>query len=293
MPWQVSIFLNILLSSSRAIQNRRIGLHKIDVSAYALAASFVCVFLTGLIYSLISWSSVDNNAALNAWPYLVFGGTLFACINLMVLKLYRYVLASVAIFMSIINTLSVVIFAYFFSSETLGSKQLIGIGFLATAIILIGYVSKKNSKGKSKNLIISVLLVLGTALLFGPAIVNEKYLIDRIGLETYVLYGWGLQAIVSIILALVVTKGNIKLNKYTPKMHIDVWIYAVLLGFSGLFFVLSLRNSGSASLVAASSTAVVAVTIMLAYFILNERSYLFAKLVGLTLSFIGLFLLFT
>ena len=76
-------------------------------------------------------------------------------------------------------------------------------------------------------------------------------------------------------------------------MHANVWAYAILLALSGLTYVISLNGSGSASLTIVISVANVALTALLAYIILKERTHLFAKVLGIVLTSIGLFLLFT
>lgn len=294
MPWQVSALLYILFSSTRAIQNRRIGLYKTDLTAYALAASFVCVFTGGLLYALFSWSSVDHEAARNAWPFLVVGGSLFGCINVLIIKTYRFLPASLAIFMGILNTISVILFAYIFTEETLSVRQWIGATILLTAIILVAMINKRNRATKyQKSIVIGIILTVLTAFLFGPALLNEKYLINRLGLETYVVYGWGLQAISAFILAYFIHKNTKMKGRITTKMHVDVWVYGLLLILAGLMFVLSLQNSGSASLTAIISVANVVLTAVLAYIFLKERSYLLAKSVGIILTGAGLYLLFS
>lgn len=294
MPWQFSAFLYILFSSTRSIQNRRIGLFTRDVTAYALVASFVCVFLGGLIYSLMSWSSVNHEAARSAWPYLIIGGCMFAVINVLVIKTYRYLPASFAVFMSILNVISVIIFAYLFTNETLSLKQWMGAATLLSAIVLIAIINNRNgSKNYHKHIVIGITLTVVTGIIFGPAMLNEKYLIDRMGLETYVVYGWGLQAIPAFVLGYFLSRKIDESKKISFKMHVNIWIYAILLALSGLTYVISLNGSGSASLTIVISVANVALTALLAYVILKERTHLFVKLLGIFLTSIGLFLLFT
>ena len=122
---------------------------------------------------------------------------------------------------------------------------------------------------------------------------NEKYLIDRIGLETYALYGWGMQATSAFFLAFVLRDKSKKKKPVTSQMHRDVWIYSVILAMAGLSFVTTLKNSDSSSLTSVSATAKVAFTVVVAYFVLHEKQFVKLKFLGLGLSAIGLFLLFT
>lgn len=293
MPWQISICIYIIVSSYKSIQTRKLGINNNDLTIYALVASFICVSFVGLIYGLFSWDTVNHSLVMSYWKNLFAGGVLFSLINLFSIRLFKYVPASVAEFMLLLNTLSILYFARIFLDELLTIKQLFGASILLFVIILIGYTaSKKKKKSSNRQIMLGVLLAAAVAILLGPAIANEKFLIDNIGMETYVVYGWGLQAIASFILAFILRR------KYSPKHnlsvsdHINVWLYASLLAFSGIMFVLSLRNSNSASLPALTSTAKVTGTVIMAYILLKERDSLLIKIFGILLTSVGLILLF-
>ena len=151
-------------------------------------------------------------------------------------------------------------------------------------------MQKSNHKTK-KNITLGLGVALFTALLFGQAIMNEKYLISRIGFNTYVLYGWGFQALSAYIVAFTLKDRKKIKEKLSRRIHINVWIVGILLGMSGFAYVTSLSKSGSASTMALSGTAVIGVTMFLAYFVLNEKEHLRPKIAGLILSAVGLSLL--
>ncbi|MBP6962739.1 EamA family transporter [Candidatus Saccharibacteria bacterium] len=290
MPWQIIILLFVLISSNRAIQVRRIGLLKKDVSLYALVVSFTCILIVGVFTALMNWNKIEHTKAMDAWPYLLVGGLLFAILNVIILKLYRYIPASIMTFTTLLNTLSVLFFATMLGGETLTPKQIFGALILFVSVLIVGLFAKSNQK-TNKNVTIGLGVALFTALLFGPAIMNEKYLISRIGFNTYVLYGWGFQALTAYIVAFALKDRKKIKEKLSRRIHINVWIVGVLLGMSGFAYVTSLSKSGSASTMALSGTAVIGVTVFLAYFILNEKEHLRPKIAGLVLSAVGLSLL--
>ena len=296
MPWQLTAALYVFFTSLRSIQNRIIGKNSIDLTLHALAISFVCVLIVGLGVAVNSWSLVNHQAALDNALRLVGGGTVFALLNYVTIKLFRYVPASVAVFISLFNTLSVLLVASIFTGENLSTRQWLGAAILFATIILIAMrVRMKNKKKNDKNIALGVGLALLGAVLFGPAIVNEKILIDSIGLETYVLYGWGLQAIMSFALVWVLQRRMKTVSYFTlpRKIKRDLFVYGGLLGLAGLSFVSTLNNSGSASISAISGTANVATTVFLAYFLLKERDHFMLKLCGIILAAAGLLLIFT
>ena len=290
MPWQVTIIFFVLLSSTRAIQNRRIGLFKKDLSLYALVASFTCILIVGISSALMNWNKIDHSKALDAWPYLLIGGILFASLNVIIFKLYRYIPASIMTFTTLLNTMSVLLFATIVGGESLSTKQVYGAITLFMSVIIVGLFTKSSNKTK-KNLTLGLSIALVAALMFGPAIMNEKYLINRIGFNTYVLYGWGFQTLIAYLVAFVLKNRKKAKEKLSRKVHVSVWTGGALLGMSGFAYVSSLNKSGSASTVALSGTAVIGVTVFLAFFVLKEKEHLWPKIVGLLLSAIGLSLL--
>ena len=94
-----------------------------------------------------------------------------------------------------------------FRGESLTDKQYLGTLLLFLAVILVGLaVRNRSKKTDKKRIVLGLVVSLFAASLFGPAILNEKYLINRFGLETYLLYGWGLQATSAFILAALLRK---------------------------------------------------------------------------------------
>jgi len=290
MSWQITTLIFILTTSARAIQIRRIGLFKKDVSVYLLVASFTCILFVGLVTSLLNWNNVDHLAAFKAWPFILVGGLMFASVNIVVYKLYRYIPASIMAFTTLLNTLSVVLFATLAGGESLSSRQLYGAFLLFISVITGGLLTNK-SKKSNNNIGLAIGIIVIVALLFGPAIMNEKYLISRIGFNTYLFYGWGLQALSAFLLAIIFKNRSVNKQKLSKHIHFNVWISGALLGLGGLAFVTSLSHSGSASTLVLSSTATIGLTVFIAYFVLKEKDHLLAKIFGLILSVFGLLLL--
>jgi drug/metabolite transporter (DMT)-like permease len=292
MPWQVTTILYVLLASARAIQNRRVGLYDRDVSLYVLISSFTCIFIVGLVVALFNWNEIDHNAAIESLPFLVIGGIMFAGLNVMILKLYRFVPASIMAFTVLLNTLSVVLFATIAGGEVLTVRQILGALVLFTSVAVVGLLTKRK-KNSSNKVLLGVGAAILTAFLLGPAILNEKYLIQTIGLSTYVFYGWGLQAFFAFLIAYIFRARNSDKQKITVKMHKNVWLVGALLGLAGFSYVTSIEKSGTVAPIALSGTAVVGMTVFIAYFVLKEKDHLLAKIAGLFLSGVGLVLLFS
>lgn len=289
MPWQLSIVLHSFLSAFRSIQNRRIGNYRRDLSLYALLVSFVCVSLTGAALAITDANPINHSEAWSARYYLLAGGMALAFVNYLTIKLFRMLPASIVVIMSLLNPLALVLAASLLLDETMSAYQWIGTIFLLSAVLLTQlFTVKKRKKHATVSLGLVVAIVI--AGLYGLGIVNEKYLLDRLELPTYLFYGWGMQFISVLVVCFLLRKKFHMANKI--KEHVDVWSYGFLLATSGFLFVISQVNSDSASLTAVSSSAKVVLTVVLAYILLKERSYLLLKIASLCLSVIGLFFLF-
>lgn len=292
MPWQLSILVHSLLSAGRSIQNRRIGKNSYDISLYALFVTFLMVSVLGLI---LGFTQEDPVVASDAWSarwYLVAAGTCFATLNFLSFKLFRLLPASVVAITSLLNPTAVVVVAAAFTAETLTTQQWIGSAVLLLAVMLVQlrHTNKKNSNGKL-SIGLSASIILLVALLFGIGIVTEKYLLDRIGLSTYLVFGWGGQ-FVSVSVLVFLLRKNFRLPD-TWKMHGIVFSSALFLSVGGFFFVKTQVSSDSASLTSVSSSVKVLLTVLLAFIFLKERDRMIQKFIALALSCAGLFLLFT
>ncbi len=293
MPWQVTALIYILFSSYRAIVNRRIGILKTDVSAYALAASFVAVAAVGIAFSLSNFSLIAADKAWELKHHFLLGGVLFAAVNIMQIKLYRFLPASVGVFLSLLIPVAVVISAGIFKQDTVTYNQMLGAVFITLSVTTTAVLSENNTRRNKKRTKLGkgLLVAVSIAVVAGPALTNESYLLEQTGLETYLLFGWGLQAIASFIIASIFWNG-VSLRRLPANVHRLVWTYAGLLGTSGLFFVISIHSSGSVISVSLSSAARIALTLLMSYYLLKERDHLSIKLLGLVFSAIGLYFLF-
>lgn len=289
MLWAVAMLIHTFLASLRSVQSRRIGLSKQDLSAYALFVSFFGVGTLGIIYSMVSEGNPDHGAALNKIGYLIIGGLLFASVNYLVFRLFRAAPASMVVILSLLNTVSVVVLSVVLLGETLTNKQWVGAVLLVSSAIFAKWLSVKKKKNTTNIKVKIVAVAILVALMYGLAMVNEKYLIDRIGVETYLLYGWGFQAVASIIIAFKL--GLTNQIKTTTKNHINVWAVGLLLPISGAFFIISLTESDSVSLSSIGSSLKLVFALVLAYVILHERRDTFLKAISVVFAVIGFTLL--
>ncbi len=178
------------------------------------------------------------------------------------------------------------------TDESLTVSQWFGAGILLSAVIVAEHASKVvKSKKQKERFVIGVILAITIAILYGFAMVNEKYLLDRIDMPTYLVFGWGLQAISALIIGY--KFWNPKISKIKPIQHINVWLTGVLLSIAGIFFIISVVEVDNVALATVTTSFKVIFTVLLAYVFLNERNKLRIKVFATLLSIVGLYYLFS
>lgn len=288
MTWVSAVIIGSIFASIRSIQARRVGLSKKNLTSYGLFTSFACVFMLGIVHALVSGSHISSTNALSAWFFIVVGGALFASANFIVLTLYRKLPASAVVMLTLLNIVSVLIISRVFSSETLTTQQWIGAFLLVSSSLLSRWIAtpKKNIKKKHmKHLWHYYLLAIAVALMYGFAVVNEKYLLSRIGTPTYLVYGWGAQFIFATLLA--VHFGLLREIKTTRENHMNSWLLGILLAASGFFFIQTLTLTGSASITVIGSSMSLVFALVLAHIFLKERKNTLFKLVAVCNAIAG------
>jgi drug/metabolite transporter (DMT)-like permease len=287
MTWQIAIVLHGLLSACNFIVSRSLGKSKVDFSYFTNVLAFIAVFVLGLMYVAVTNGEVNHAAALAAWPYLVGAGLLFSLKTLLVLRLFIYVPASVGSLMTSFNLVVGVLLATVLLNEGLSFFQVIGLLLMVLAIYTIRHTTK--TKKQKHMFATGILIAVSSALLLGVANVTEKYLLDRIDVPTYLIYGWGFQLLGALCIA-VAFRSKFQLPT-TRSSVIKSFIYAVLVAVSGGFFIYTLVASNNASLTIALSGLKVVFAMILSYVVLKERSNIGTKLISVFLSVGGVYLL--
>lgn len=158
-------------------------------------------------------------------------------------------------------------------------------------MVLAIYTIRHTSKTKKQKHLFAtgIVIAISSALLLGIANVTEKYLLDRINVPTYLIYGWGFQLLGALCIAVAFkSKFHLPTTRSTVS---KACVYAVLVAVSGGFFIYTLVASNNASLTIALSGLKVVFAMILSYVVLKERSNIGTKLISVFLSVGGVYLL--
>lgn len=192
----------------------------------------------------------------------------------------KYVEAGVSVLVNNIYTPITIVLATMFLNEKLTVIQIFG-----TVLLLVGMVivSKKHRVGKFKFDKYFMLMVLsGVAL--GVSLTAERALQKITGFTAGTMLSWWAQcAFLGLVTLITYNK-----NEYTKK---DIVITGVLRFFQSLSWVILIFAVGNLSLVSAITTFKVVIIFIAAAIFLNEREYLFRKIIGSLVALVGLLLM--
>ena len=147
------------------------------------------------------------------WLRIILGGLCFACLNVLTYKTLVYFDAAISTTAtSCLSAIFTVISAALILKEDMKTNQIIGGIILMTAVIYVILATQYNRKHKkNKNLLVGSIYVLLTGLAFSLAVTNEKSLLGHMTAATYIFFGVGAQAVMSIALALIMQRRNIRI----------------------------------------------------------------------------------
>jgi drug/metabolite transporter (DMT)-like permease len=285
VPWQAVMLLQNIFAAFFALLSRRITGKYPKAHFQVLAAIFLVLYAVGLGYVLMSGKQiVTANFAPYWWRY-VGGGLLFGIWTYFSYMVFTYVDAAIASLLATLNIVAVVISSSLLIHEGLSIRQVLGatILLLAMLVILSAHVSKPVRTQWAKGVGLSLL----ASSVYGFAIANEKWLLGRVGISTYVAFGFGLQFLPLLILSLLINR-NEYLNLKKSDFLRSVSLAGLIRGLGGLLFIISLVKANNASLVSVLSGLKVVFTAILAAIILRERKMLGRKLLASLLAVLGI-----
>ncbi len=192
----------------------------------------------------------------------------------------KHVEAGVSSIVSNIYTPITIVLATIFLNEKLTSIQVLGTIFLLIAIVLI---SKKHRIGRF-TFDKYFLLMLGSGVVLGVALVLQRALIKITGFTAGSMISWAGQAIF-LWIAVLVTRSK---RTYSQR---DIWVTGTLRFFQILSWVILIYFVGNLSVVSSVTTFKVVIIFIFAALFLGEREDIKRKIAGSLLAVIGLLLM--
>lgn len=250
---------------------------------------YIAIALVGLTISLIinqAFPALPNSETL---LYIIIEGFAIAIYWLLQYKIIAMVGAANTVIIIAMNYLAASIAGLLFLGETASPIFILGASIMLVSV-LIAFKIKPDKKHAitKKNVLIKLLIVVSMTLAYATGALFEKKAIDTIGVPDYLGYGWAMQAIAATFFAL--TIGRHELKKLKAKTIKNSFILGLITSIAGGLYILALSMgtlSGTVMVIAGK----VAITLVLAAWLLHERNEIRLRVLALILSIVGMALI--
>lgn len=293
MTWQLLVILSTLFLASSMLIMRVIGRDPANNGASFVinGGSFIFLWLTGLAL-VPALGPVDSSVLSTYFWRLLGGGILFALTNVATYKSLTFLDASTGTIFNTLNAVFGVGMAALLLNEDLSLWQAYGAVLLLGAIIYCTLALRSGTTKISRhNIILGLAYALVAAVLYGLAITNEKWLLGSINTATYVVYGWGWQALASVAAALVLQPKKVSMA-FGKKLALWLVVLGVVKGLAGICFVRAEILSNNVALVSVTTNFKLVIVVLLGAWLLKERHKLRQKYIGAVVAMVGLTIMF-
>lgn len=282
MSLEILLAISIIFSAIPVLLQRVLlkGDHVEPISfsiLFQFGVATVVAILTLAIYGSIPFPSlapIGWNLLLMSVSYSIANIFIFNSLKVTEASRFTVIFASKTFFAVIALT---VLF-----KEGLSSLQWLGAILIMVGVAVV-YLQKTDSKINRGDL-----FALGAALMFGIANTNDRYLVEFFDPYTYVIVGFMLPGLLvaSLYPRKIVYIKNYFTKAFMPKM----FLLCFFNGLAAIAFFTALQLAPNSSQVFTFNTFSAILTVILSIIFLKERDYLARKLLGATLSLIGLIL---
>ena len=293
MGWQELILLGAVLNALGFIALRVLARdkHTANASLVISAGGYIPIYVSILL--LLPWlGAVHMQALTTYWYRFALGGLAFALTNIFTYKTLVYFDAAIANIAGSVNALFTVMGAALFLGEDLSFKQVVGATILLLAIaygVLATYVRKSKTHRQFAKL--GVIYALMAGVCYAVAMVNEKSLLEKISIGSYVTFGVGWQLLVMVGMTLIVQRQQLYL---LLKPRIAGWtaLSGSLRGFGAACVIVTEVKSNNVALAVVISNFRLILVILLGAWLLHESQHLRQKLTAAAAAIAGLTVMF-
>lgn len=282
--WQMLIALYFLFGTISYILRKRLADQLSEHNRLINTVFFVCFLLPAAI--LLSLLFPHNlNVGITNLLFLLVGSLIWPLFYIASFRANKEVDVSIFTIISNVSPVFTLIVAYPFLRERITLLQLLGIVLLIFSGMLAAISQLKTHVKVSRK---GLLTCLVSAIILGIAVAYERFMLTRVDIGAYLIYGWGAQIAWSVLLTAKELKNWPKLFRKEQIRKI-VLIWGAASALRSVSFILALKLS-SASLISASSDFLSVMIILAAYLYLNERRHMISKWTAAFVGIIGLLL---
>lgn len=285
MTWQLLLTIYLLLNTAVYLFQRRLGQTLAEHKRLVTGFFFLAIhYPIGLLSA--SFLSPDLSIGWLNLFILFAVGWVFPAAIILSLKASKDVDAGHFTIISNITPIITILAATMLLDERLARHQLLGAAIIITSAFVITLPNlRHHARTKAPALIVASTVFILT----GLTIVYESWMLARIGLGAYLVFGMGAQTFWMAVIAWPERKHLkvLKNKKHFPK----ILGFALSSSIKGICFVSALKLSGNASIVSAFISFTSILVVIAAYFILKEKEWLWLKITAAFMGAAGLIIL--
>lgn len=245
------------------------------------------LYPVGLVVAI--FTQPDLNIGWFNFAMLLVGSSLFPIVNILAFRANKHIDSGLYSILNNLTPIVTIAAASLLLSEGLNGQQLVG------AVIIIGsavLVTLPRLSRRSVSRPAGLMFAVASVTILGLAIVFERWMLTRMDFGSYLVFGWGAQALWMTVLTWSSWKHFPGILK-AKKQRYQIIGYGFAHTFKGLAFVSALSISGNASVVSAFVSFMAVLVVLAAYFVLKEKEWLWLKITLAVVGAVGLIILNT
>lgn len=287
LPFAV-VFGQNIFGAFYSLLSRRLSVKMPHAQAQISAVLYTITMLVAL--PIAFWYGDVYIADLTRWwPYILLGGLVTALNGVSLLLVFRYMDAAMGSLLMTINVVMAVLAAMYILGERMGMQELIGAVAVVAAVVYA--LSVHVSRRERRNWTLGILFTVVSAFLFAVAAVVEKFLLGEMGVSSYLVWGWGSQWLIAILIGLLLGWRNygVVLAKRNMKLVVGAGLMRSGMGMFFVFSIVIFKSLCMAVILAGLRPLFVS---FLGAWLLHERKFLLRKVVASVIAAFGVAIMF-
>lgn len=257
---------------------------QLQVSAilYSIAALVVLPFVWYL-------GDVSVTALQEYWPYILLCGMVTALNAAIALVVFRFMDAAMGALLMTTHTVAAVLAAMYVLGERMGAQEIVGALVVLCAVVYV--LAVHVSRRERRRWTLGILFALLGAVTFAISATTEKFLLDNMGVSSYLAWSWSAQSLCAVALSFCF--GFRQYRKVFARRHAFLlWGAGLTRSLMGLFFVLSIVTLKSLCIAVVLAGLRPLFVSFLGAWILRERKFLGRKVIASIAAAIGVAIMF-
>ena len=288
ITWQTVVIVQVFFSALPTILARKLALADQKLFFMVGVVTYGVIAAVGATVSLTFGPGTPQLPPPSIWPYLIAIGSLIPASWLLQYKIVHKFGASNGMLIAMLNHAGTATLGFVLLQEPLSSNFLIGCLLIAVSILIAFRIQPDKTHHVHVPITIKLLLVLSMVVAYSFGMFAEKQAVTAVGVWDYIFFGWLMQFLGSLVLLMMY--GRKELSHVSLKSVRKAMAIGALTSIAGMLYIYAL-SIGTLSHTIIATSGKVALVMVLAALLLNERNSLGLRITALMFSVTGLLFL--